>query len=150
MIVTAYHKQLERKIISLARIFENHVPCMMVFIIAMMQRMQQQMSSLWGALLNRGYAMRPRPPVEVVEPLVPVETPAVVDEKSVIKIDELPANYTNTTSETKEIDGHVVEVNKTIHKITSNDSSGFFHFQVSCSILVFTYLTGVIQVGGSK
>ena len=99
-----------------------------------MQRMQQQMSALWGALLNRGYAMRP--PVAAVEPLLPGETPAVVDEKSVIKIDELPANYTNSTSETKEVDGHVVEVNKTIHKITSNDSSGFFHFQVR----LFLYL----------
>jgi len=97
----------------------------------MMQRMQQQMSALWGALLNPGYTVRPRPPVIAEEPVLPGDTAAVDEtDKSVIKIGDLPANYSNSTSETKVIDGQVVEVNKTIHKVTSNDSSGFFHFQV--------------------
>jgi len=94
----------------------------------MLKRMQQQMSSLWGSFLTPSY-QRP------FRPVFPSFESSEIDssnETSVLDIDTLPANYSNSTSETKVVNGHVVEVNKTIHKISSgNNNSGFFSFQVS-------------------
>jgi hypothetical protein len=102
-------------------VFSNHME-------AMMKRMQEQMSSLWGALLNPNYALRP--PTFNLRPFAPPAINETDEKPTVIDFDNLPANYSNSTSETKVIDGQVVQVNKTIHKIASNDSSGFFSFQV--------------------
>ncbi|CAG7838046.1 unnamed protein product [Allacma fusca] len=101
--------------------FSNHME-------AMMKRMQEQMSSLWGALLNPNYALRPTT-FNLNRPVIP-SIPDSDEKTSVIDFDSLPDNYSNSTSETKVIDGQLVQVNKTIHKIASNDSSGFFSFQV--------------------
>jgi len=51
-------------------------------------------------------------------------------EEDRVDFDKLPANYSNSTSETKLIDGQLVTVNKTVHKISGNNSNGFFHFSV--------------------
>lgn len=103
--------------------------------------MQEQMSSLWGSFLNPpSYQQRP------FRPIFPSFESSEIDdtgsnETSVINIDRLPANYSNSTSETKLVNGHVVEVNKTIHKISSgNNTSGFFSFQVM-TILEFLHVS---------
>jgi hypothetical protein len=91
-----------------------------------MKRLQQQMSSLWGNLNNPSYVRPFRPVFPSID-----SSEENTEEKSVLNIGNLPANYSNSTSETKVIDGQVVQVNKTIHKISSgNNTSGFFHFQV--------------------
>jgi len=92
-----------------------------------MKRLQQQMSSLWGNLNNPTYVRPFRP----VFPSIDSSEAEDSEDKSVLDIGNLPANYSNSTSETKIVDGQVVQVNKTIHKISSgNNTQGFFHFQV--------------------
>lgn len=105
----------------------------------MMTRLQQQMSSLWGTLLNPNN----RRPSHPFRPLIPssfnpFDSSAEdtnnnnTSSEEVFNLDKLPANYTNSTSETKVIDGNVVQVNRTIQKISSgNNTHGFFQFQVS-------------------
>jgi hypothetical protein len=107
----------------------------------LMTRLQQQMSSLWGTLLNPNNRPRPVAPFRPfnVRPFNPFDSSAEetgtasnnTSSEEVFNIDKLPANYTNSTSETKVIDGNVVQVNRTIHKISSgNNTRGFFQFQV--------------------
>jgi len=43
---------------------------------------------------------------------------------------DLPTNYHNSTSETKNVNGTLVTVNQTIDRHTSNNSQSFFHVQV--------------------
>lgn len=94
-----------------------------------MKRMQQQMSSLWGSFASPSFHRRPLRPIFPF--LESEEEKNNNNDTTVINIDNLPANYSNSTSETKVVDGHVVQVNKTIHKISSGDNnSGFFHFEV--------------------
>jgi hypothetical protein len=92
----------------------------------MLKRMQQQMSSLWGSVLTPNVQRRP------FRPVFPSFESAETDNNNTetINIDKLPDNYSNSTSETKVVDGHVVQVNKTIHKTSSGNNSGFFSFQV--------------------
>jgi len=104
----------------------------------LMTRLQQQMSSLWGTLLNPNNRPRPISPFRpFARPFNPFDTSAEetssnnTSSEEVFNIGKLPANYTNSTSETKVIDGNVVQVNRTIHKISSgNNTRGFFQFQV--------------------
>jgi len=91
-----------------------------------MKRLQQQMSSLWGNLNNPSYVRPFRPVFPSID-----SAEESAEDKATLNLDNLPANYSNSTSETKIVDGQVVQVNKTIHKISSgNNTSGFFHFQV--------------------
>ena len=109
----------------------------------MMKRMQEQMSSLWGSVLNPNYnrpLFQQRPTFPVDSSLAGSES----SEKDVLDLDNLPANYSNSTSETKIVDGQLITVNKTVHRISSNDSSGFFHVQVStvfdfCNFVMCTF-----------
>lgn len=90
--------------------------------------MRQQMDSLFSSLFapNPGYYPNrqffPRP----FFPPVPVDS----DEDESLDFGKLPDNYNNSTSETKVVDGQVIQVNKTVHKISGNNSNGFFHFSV--------------------
>jgi len=103
----------------------------------LMTRLQQQMSSLWGTLLNPNNRPRPVSPFRpFAQPFNPFDSSAEesknnTSSEEIFNIGKLPANYTNSTSETKVIDGNVVQVNRTIHKISSgNNTRGFFQFQV--------------------
>jgi len=97
----------------------------------MMKRMQQQMSSLWGSFANPSFHRRPLRPIFPSLSFESVEDIGSNENETIVNIDNLPPNYSNSTSETKVVDGHVVQVNKTIHKISSgNNTSGFFHFEV--------------------
>lgn len=94
-----------------------------------MHGVRQQMDSLFSSLFapNPGYFPNrqffPRP----FFPSVPSDSSA---EEDALDFDKLPNNYKNSTSETKVVDGQVIQVNKTVHKISGNNSNGFFQFSV--------------------
>jgi len=104
------------------------------------QRMHQQIGNLFANLFNPDTFFMPRPNYQ--RPTFPRPTfsrPSLFspfsgfdetedDEK--LDFDKLPANYSNSTSETKIVDGQLVTVNKTVHRISGNNSNGFFHFSV--------------------
>lgn len=64
-------------------------------------------------------------------PFFPSVPSDVSSEDDSVDFDKLPDNYKNSTSETKVVDGQVIQVNKTVHKIGGNNSNGFFQFSVS-------------------
>lgn len=103
---------------------------MIDFLLDIMHGVRQQMDSLFSTLFapNQGFFPNrqffPRP----FFPSGPVDSSSSEDE---IDFDKLPNNYKNSTSETKVVDGQVVEVNRTVHKISGNNSNGFFQFSVS-------------------
>ncbi|ODM87985.1 Icarapin-like [Orchesella cincta] len=97
-----------------------------------MHNMRQQMDSLFSSLFapNPGFfnpnrQFFPRP----FFPSVPADSSGE-DTKEFLDFGKLPPNYKNSTSETKVVDGKVIEVNKTVHKISGDNSNGFFQFSV--------------------
>jgi len=98
------------------------------------QRMHQQINNLFANLFNPDAFFMPRPTFpRPVFSRPSFFNPAPVDSiesEDKVDFDKLPANYSNSTSETKIIDGRLVTVNKTVHKISGNNSNGFFHFSV--------------------
>lgn len=74
-----------------------------------------------GFFPNRQFFPRP------FFPSAPTDSSA---EEDGLDFGQLPNNYKNSTSETKVVDGQVIQVNKTVHKISGNNSNGFFQFSV--------------------
>jgi len=109
-----------------------------VFVNNAVQRMHQQFSNLFANLFNpEAFAMPQRPAFPQFPPRPFFSRPSIFSplpeessEEDTLNFDKLPANYKNSTSETKLIDGQLVTVNKTVHKISGNNSNGFFHFSV--------------------
>ncbi|CAL8110126.1 unnamed protein product [Orchesella dallaii] len=96
-----------------------------------MHNMRQQMDSLFSSLFapnpgffnpNRQFFPRPFFPS--------IATDSSEDSKEFLDVEKFPDNYKNSTSETKVVDGQVIQVNKTVHKISGNNSNGFFQFSV--------------------
>lgn len=104
--------------------------------------MHQQFNNVFANLFNpQGFAMPQRPIFPQFPPQPFFARPSIFSplpddssEEDALNFDKLPANYKNSTSETKVIDGQLVTVNKTVHKISGNNSNGFFHFSVSIVI----------------
>ncbi len=100
-----------------------------------MHGVRQQMDSLFSSLFapNPGFFPNrqffPRP----FFPSVPTDSSA--EQEDGLDFDQLPNNYKNSTSETKVVDGQVIQVNKTVHKISGDNSNGFFQFSVSNGLI---------------
>lgn len=97
-----------------------------------MHNMRQQMDSLFSSLFapnpgffnpNRQFFPRPFFPSSI-------PSDSSEDTKEFTDLEKFPANYKNSTSETKVVDGQVIQVNKTVHKISGDNSNGFFQFSV--------------------
>jgi hypothetical protein len=110
--------------------------------------MHQQINNLFSSLFNPNNfpAIRPtfsRPNYSRPSLFSPFAPGALDSEEDNIDFGKLPPNYSNSTSETKIMDGQLVTVNKTIHKVSGNNSNGFFQYQVNYTIynqkLAFVY-----------
>jgi len=105
----------------------------------MMQRVHQQLNNFMGFAHSH---FQPRPVAPIAprphsnfRPIFPSffdihRNENETDSGEVINVDSLPANYTNTTSEVKEIFGQQFQVNKTIKRVSNPNGSSFFQISV--------------------
>jgi len=101
-------------------------------------RMHQQINNLFANLFNPdAFAMPAMPRPSFPRPFFsrpsffgPLSGDSSELDEDVMDPEKLPDNYSNSTSETKVVDGQLVTVNKTVHKISGNNSNGFFQFSV--------------------
>jgi len=105
----------------------------------MMQRVQHQLNNFMGFAHShlQPAPAAPRPHNSFPRPIFPsffdIHRGSAENETEsgeVINLDKLPANYSNSTSEIKEIDGQQVQVNKTIKRISNGNGSSFFQVSV--------------------
>lgn len=106
---------------------------------AMMQRVHQQLNNFMGFAHSH---FQPRPVAPIAprphsnfRPIFPSffdihRNENETDSSEIINVDSLPANYTNSTSEVKEIFGQQFQVNKTIKRVSNGNGSSFFQISV--------------------